>query len=164
MFYSNIQSYESSDNSLCFLVNPLSHSTYALFSIKRRLQIMNTNKICMLVVLSLSFATVVMGTTGLSLVSPVFAGGDHHDHGEKKCKNNDDNNCNDTHKTQKIETKNYCEIENYNKDHSKDNTNENDLTCANDAQNLNDVEQIFGLTDGDLQAQSAQVDSNQSQQ
>jgi hypothetical protein len=24
-----------------------------------------------------------MGTAGLNLVSPVFAGGDHHDHGEK---------------------------------------------------------------------------------
>ena len=89
-----------------------------------------------------------MGTAGLSLVSPVFAGGDHHDHGEKKCKDNGDNNCNDTHKTQKIKAKNDCEIKNYNKDHSKDNTNVNDLTCANDAQNLKDVEQIFGLTDG----------------
>jgi hypothetical protein len=127
---------------------------------------MNTNKIGMLVVLSLSIATVTMGTAGFSLVPPVFAGGDHHDHGHdsKKCKDNGDNNCNDTHKTQKIKAKNDCEIKNYNKDHSKDNTNENDLTCANDAQNLKDVEQIFGLTDGALQAQSAQVDSNQSQQ
>jgi hypothetical protein len=127
---------------------------------------MNTNKIGMLVVLSLSIATVTMGTAGFSLVSPVFAGGDHHDHGHdsKKCKDNGDNNCNDTHKTQKIKAKNDCEIKNYNKDHSKDNTNENDLTCANDAQNLKDVEQIFGLTDGALQAQSSQVDSNQSQQ
>ena len=82
---------------------------------------MNTNKIGMLVVLSLSIATVTMGTAGLSLVSPVFAGGDHHDHGHdsKKCKDNGDNNCNDTHKTQKIKAKNDCEIENYNKDHSK---------------------------------------------
>ena len=120
---------------------------------------MNTNKIGMLVVLSLSLATVVMGTTGLSLVSPVFAGGDHHDHGEKKCKNNDNNNCNDTHKTQKIKAKNDCEIENKNKDHSHDNGNVNDLTCVNVADNLKDVEQIFGLTDG-LQAQGAQADSN----
>jgi hypothetical protein len=127
---------------------------------------MNTNKIGMLVVLSLSIATVTMGTAGLSLVSPVFAGGDHNDHGHdsKKCKDNGDNNCNDTHKTQKIKAKNDCEIENYNKDHSHDNLNVNDLTCANDAQNLKDVEQIFGLTDGALKAQSAQVDSNQSQQ
>ena len=72
---------------------------------------MYTKKIGMLVILSLSIATVAMGTTGLNLVSPVFAGGDHHDHGEKNCKNNDDNNCNDTHKTQKIKAKNECEIE-----------------------------------------------------
>ena len=45
---------------------------------------MNTNKIGMLVVLSLSLATVTMGTAGLSLVSPVFAGGDHHDHGHDR--------------------------------------------------------------------------------
>ena len=95
----------------------------------------------MLVILSLSIATVAMGTTGLSLVTPVFAGGDHHDHGEKKCKNNGDNNCNDTHKTQKIKEKNYCEIENENKDHSHDNENINSLECTNQGQNLNDVEQ-----------------------
>ena len=101
---------------------------------------MYTKKIGMLVILSLSVATVAMGTTGLSLVSPVFAGGDHHDHGEKKCKDNGDNNCNDTHKTQKIKAKNECEIENENKDHSHDNTNVNDLLCVNEASNLKDVE------------------------
>jgi len=92
------------------------------------------------VILSLSIATVVMGTAGLNLVSPVFAGGDHHDDGEKKCKDNGDNNCNDTHKTQKINAKNECEIENENKDHSHDNTNVNELLCSNEAQNLKDVE------------------------
>ena len=102
---------------------------------------MYTKKIGILVILSLSIATVAMGTTGFSLVSPVFAGGDHHDDGEKKCKNNDDNNCNDTHKTQKIHAKNYCEIKNENKDHSHDNVNVNTLTCANEAQNWKDVEQ-----------------------
>ena len=111
---------------------------------------MYAKKIGMLVILSLSIATVAMGTTGLSLVSPVFAGGDHHDHGEKKCKNNDDNNCNDTHKTQKIKAKNDCEIENENKDHSHDNGNVNTLTCANEASNLKDVEQVdVFLPDGD---------------
>lgn len=85
--------------------------------------------------------TVAIGTTGLNLVSPVFAG-DHHDHGEKKCKNNDDNNCNDTHKTQKIKAKNECEIENENKDHSDDNENLYELTSVNEAQNLKDVEQV----------------------
>ena len=90
--------------------------------------------------MSLSIATVVIGPAGLSLVSPVFAGGDHHDHGEKKCKDNGNNNCNDTHKTQKIKAKNECEIENENKDHSHDNTNDNDLSCVNEASNLKDVE------------------------
>ena len=94
---------------------------------------MYANKIGMLVVLSLSIATVAMGTAGLNLISPVFAGGDHHDHGEKKCKDNGDNNCNDTHKTQKIKAKNECEIENKNKDHSHDNENKNTLTCSNEA-------------------------------
>jgi hypothetical protein len=101
---------------------------------------MYTKKIGMFVILSLSIATVVMGTAGLNLVSPVFAGGDHHDDGEKKCKDNGDNNCNDTHKTQKINAKNECEIENENKDHSHDNTNVNELLCSNEAQNLKDVE------------------------
>ena len=40
----------------------------------------------MFVILSLLIATVVMGTAGLSFVSPVFAGGDHHDDGGKKCR------------------------------------------------------------------------------
>ena len=125
---------------------------------------MNTNKIGMLVILSLSIATVTMGTAGLSLVSPVFAGGDHHDHGEKKCKDNGDNNCNDTHKTQKIKAKNDCEIENNNKDHSSKNDNANDLFCGNQAQNLKDVVQIFGSPDGGSdRAQSTQADSNQSE-
>jgi hypothetical protein len=109
---------------------------------------MHTKKIGMLVILSLSIATVAMGTTGLSLVSPVFAGGDHHDHGEKKCKDNGDNNCNDTHKTQKIKEKNYCEIENENKDHSHDNENINSLECTNQGQNLKDVEQTDFFVEG----------------
>jgi hypothetical protein len=110
---------------------------------------MYTKKISIFVILSLSIATVVMGTAGLSLVSPVFAGGDHHDHGEKKCKDNGDNNCNDKHKTQKINVKNECEIENTNKDHSHDNGNINSLTCTNQAQNLDDVQQLdIFATDG----------------
>ena len=99
----------------------------------------------MFVILSLSIATVAMGTTGMSLVSPVFAGGDHDG---KKCKDNGDNNCNDTHKTQKIKAKNECEIENENKDHSDDNANANTLDCINDAQNLKDVEQLNVFGDG----------------
>lgn len=122
---------------------------------------MYTKKIGMLVILSLSIATVAMGTTGFSLVSPVYAGGDHHGHGEKKCKDNGDNNCNDTHKTQKIKTKNDCEIKNENKDHSHDNVNVNTLSCSNEAQNLKDVEQtdIFvedGGTDDSTDGSTAQ--------
>jgi hypothetical protein len=109
---------------------------------------MNTNKIGMLVVLSLSIVTVTIGTAGLSPLSPVFAGGDHHDDGGKKCKDNGDNNCNDTNKTQKIKAKNECEIENENKDRSDDNVNANTLDCINDAQNLKDVEQLNVFGDG----------------
>ena len=72
---------------------------------------MNKKKISMFVILSLSIAIVVMGTTGMSLVSPVFAGGDHHDHDGKKCKDNGDDSCNDTHKTQKNKGKNDCKAD-----------------------------------------------------
>ena len=75
--------------------------------------------------------------TATSLVAPVFA------NDGKTCKNNDDNNCNDTHKTQKIKAKNDCSIENTNKDHSSDNENLNELVCVNEAQNLKDVFQEF---------------------
>ena len=100
---------------------------------------MNTTRTGMLVVvLSFSIAAIITGTAGMSLVSPVFAGG-HHDHGDKKCKDNGDNNCNDTHKTQKIEAKNDCEITNDNKDHSSKNDNDNTLECVNEVQNLDGV-------------------------
>lgn len=98
----------------------------------------NTKKMGMFVLLSISIAAVITGTAIMSLAIPAFAGGD-----EKKCKNNDDNNCNDKHKTQKIKAKNECEIENTNKDHSKNNENINELVCVNEAQNLNDVFQEF---------------------
>lgn len=85
------------------------------------------------------FAAMLTGltTAATSLVGPVFA------NDEKTCKNNDDNNCNDTYKTQKIKEKNDCSIENYNKDHSSDNENLNELVCVNEAQNLKDVFQEF---------------------
>src|SRR6476619_7523457 len=108
---------------------------------------MYAKKIGMFVILSLSIATVAMGTAGLSLVSPVFAGGDHHDHGDKKCKDNGDNNCNDTHKIQKIKAKNDCEIKNENKDHSHDNVNGNELHCINEAQQI-DIFAVDNSTDG----------------
>jgi hypothetical protein len=108
---------------------------------------LNTNKIGIFVILSISIAAAISGTTLMNLAAPAFAGGDgHHDDGEKKCKKNGDNNCNDKHKTQKIKAKNECEVENKNKDHSKSNDNLNELDCINDAQNLNDVFQA--LSDG----------------
>ena len=118
---------------------------------------MNTNKMVILAVLTVSIAAVATtGTAGTGLVLPAFAGGehDHHDHGDKKCKNNDDNNCNDKHNTQKIKTKNECEIENTNKDHSKDNENFNGLACVSQNANVRDTllvnSDIFGsaVTDG----------------
>lgn len=116
---------------------------------------MYTMKIGIFVVLSLSIAAIITGTATSSMVSPVFAGGHHnHDHGDKKCKDNGDNNCNDKHSTQKIKTKNDCEIENNNKDHSKDNENVNGLACVSQNANVKDSlfvnSDVFGnqITDG----------------
>ena len=105
----------------------------------------------MFVVLSAGMLTALTATT-MSLAVPAFAGGDdHHDNGaKKKCKDNGDNNCNDKHKTQKIEAKNKCETENENKDHSKKNDNFNELACVNIDANLNDVFAQIGSTDGNV--------------
>ena len=119
---------------------------------------MYTRNVLIFVVLSAAMLT-AFTTAATSLPAPVYA------NDEKKCKNNDDNNCNDVHKTQKIKTKNECEIENTNKDHSSDNTNDNELICVNEAQNLKDVvqESIFGDGEGDAEATAdeATVDENQ---
>jgi hypothetical protein len=118
---------------------------------------MKTKKIGMFVILAIAIATAISGTTFMSLAAPAFAGGDDHgDHGGKKCKNNDDNNCNDKHKTQKIKAKNECEIENENKDHSKDNVNINGLDCSNLADNTSDSVFETILADGTDGAQPAQ--------
>lgn len=106
--------------------------------------------------LSLSLAALISGTAAAGMVTPAFAGGSHHhhDHGDAKCKKNDDNNCNETHNTQKINSKNKCEIENQNKDHSKDNENINGLACVSQNANVRDSllvnSDIFGnaLSDG----------------
>jgi hypothetical protein len=95
----------------------------------------------MFVVLSTGMLTALTATT-MSLAIPVYAGE------EKHCEDNEDNNCNDTRKTQKIKEKNECEIENYNKDESEDNDNLNELVCINEASNLKDVLQLFGGGDG----------------
>ena len=93
-------------------------------------------------ILTIGIIASILGTTSLSLTTPAFATGD-----EKKCKDNGNNNCNDTHKTQTIKARNECDIENTNKDDSSHNDNENKITCVNEAQNLKDVDQIFGVTD-----------------
>jgi hypothetical protein len=100
---------------------------------------MKAKQIGIFVILAIGVAGAIFGTAASSLASPAFASGD-----EKKCKDNGDNNCNDKHKTQKIDVKNECKIENYNKDHSSHNDNANELVCVNEAQNLKDVVQIFG--------------------
>jgi hypothetical protein len=97
---------------------------------------MYTKNMLLFVALSAAMLT-GLTTAATSLVAPVFA------NDGKTCKNNDDNNCNDTHKTQKIKAKNDCSIENTNKDHSSDNENLNELVCVNEAQNLKDVFQEF---------------------
>ena len=100
----------------------------------------------MFVILSLSIATAVVGTTGSNIVSPVFAGGDHD---EKKCKNNEDNNCNDTEKNQKLSAKDECDNENTIKDHSDKNDQGNVLICSTDAVNLKNSELINSTIFGD---------------
>jgi hypothetical protein len=111
---------------------------------------MDTKKIGIFAILSLSIVAVLTGTTGMSLLSPVFAGGDHHHHDGKKCKKNEDNNCNDTENNQKLTPKEECDNENTIKDHSKKNDNGNVLVCSTDAVNLKDSvllnSTIFGDT------------------
>jgi hypothetical protein len=93
-------------------------------------QMKYTRSLLLVVTLSVAMLT---GLSATSLAIPVFA------IDEKECEDNRDNNCNDTHKTQKIRAKNDCSVENYNKDHSKHNENLNELVCVNEAQNLKDV-------------------------
>ena len=111
---------------------------------------MDTKKIGIFAILSLSIVTVITGTTGMSLLSPVFAGGDHHHHDGKKCKKNEENNCNNTENNQKLLPKEQCDNENTIKDHSDKNDNGNVLICTTDAVNLKDSvllnSTIFGDT------------------
>jgi hypothetical protein len=53
-----------------------------------------------------------------------------------KCKNNGDNNCNNTNIVQKITINNNCNIINENKDHSDHNQNVNQLSCTNQYANI----------------------------
>jgi hypothetical protein len=92
------------------------------------------NRLNLVVMLVLS-AALLTSLGGYAI--PVFAhGDDHHDHDDgKKCKHNDDNNCNSAHIDQDVNAKSYCEIENENKDDSYNNLNENTLGCENWAEN-----------------------------
>jgi hypothetical protein len=110
---------------------------------------MDTKRIGIFAILSLSIVAVLTGITGMSLLSPVFAGGDHHDHDGKKCKKNDDNNCNDSENSQKLSAKDECDNENTIKDHSHKNDQGNVLVCSTDAVNLKNSELINSTIFGD---------------
>ena len=99
-------------------------------------------------ILSFSIATVIMGTAGMNLVSPAFAGGDHHDRDGKKCKDNGDDSCNETHKTQKINSK--VECNNESKIHGDDNTAALAANCEQSFANLKEVEQTNSTAIGDV--------------
>jgi hypothetical protein len=92
---------------------------------------LGTKNILMFVILAAGMLTGLTATT-MYMAAPAF--GD-----KKKCDDNDNNNCNDTHKTQKIDEKNKCKVENENEDHSSHNLNEVELACVNIGANLNKV-------------------------
>jgi hypothetical protein len=76
-------------------------------------------------------ASIVM-TLGI-LTIPAFA---------DKCDKNEDRNCNNSEKDQKLSATNDCNIKNHNHDKSHDNTNLNTddgLSCISDLANENDV-------------------------
>ena len=76
-------------------------------------------------------ASIVM-TLGI-LTIPAFA---------DKCDKNEDRNCNNSEKDQKLSATNDCNIKNHNHDKSHDNTNLNTddgLSCISDLANKNDV-------------------------
>jgi hypothetical protein len=96
---------------------------------------MKSKETGMFFILAISIATAITGTATMSLATPAFAN-DGHD--GQKCKKNEDNNCNHDEFEQKAKGKNYCEIENENKDHSDDNENLNGLECINSLANVDD--------------------------
>ena len=84
-------------------------------------------------------ASIVM-TLGI-LTIPAFA---------DKCDKNEDRNCNNSEKDQKLSATNDCNIKNHNHDKSHDNTNLNTddgLSCISDLANKNDVSS--GLLESD---------------
>ena len=85
-------------------------------------------------------AASIMMTLGI-LTIPAFA---------DKCDKNEDRNCNNSEKDQKLSATNDCNIKNHNHDKSHDNTNLNTddgLSCISDLGNENDVSS--GLLESD---------------
>ena len=84
-------------------------------------------------------ASIIM-TLGIMTI-PAFA---------DKCDKNEDRNCNNSEKDQKLSAKNDCNIKNHNHHKSHDNTNLNTddgLSCISDLANKNDVSS--GLLESD---------------
>ena len=84
-------------------------------------------------------ASIIM-TLGI-LTIPAFA---------DKCDKNEDRNCNNSEKDQKLSATNDCNIKNHNHDKSHDNANlntEDGLSCISDLANENDVSS--GLLESD---------------
>jgi flagellar basal body L-ring protein FlgH len=98
---------------------------------------LKTKNVLMFVVLSAGMLTALTATM-MSQAIPAFAD-------KKKCEDNDNNNCNDSHKTQKIDQKNKCETENENNHHSKRNDNSNEQFCENLGVNVKDVFVLLGF-------------------
>jgi hypothetical protein len=85
-------------------------------------------------------AASIMMTLGI-LTIPAFA---------DKCDKNEDRNCNNSEKDQKLSATNDCNIKNHDHDKSHDNTNLNTddgLSCISDLANKNDVSS--GLLESD---------------
>jgi hypothetical protein len=82
------------------------------------------SNIAIFVILAAGLLTTTMGVFS---VPSVFA---------DKCKNNEDNNCNETEVSQKIWNDNECKLENLSNDHSNENFDDNLLSCVNSVTNL----------------------------
>jgi hypothetical protein len=85
------------------------------------------NKIDLSIFAGLLASLTIVGIVTTSV--PVFAD-------TVKCKDNGDNNCNNTVIVQKITINNNCNIINDNKDHSSHNVNVNQLQCSNQYANI----------------------------
>ncbi|HZO10933.1 MAG TPA: hypothetical protein VFB48_02335 [Nitrososphaeraceae archaeon] len=139
MFHSYIQTERRTEDSVPFLTFVLTQSTYTLFSIIFRQQMLNTKYVLMFVVLSAGLLT-ALTATGMSQTQTAFAHEYKKKEKERICEDNNNNNCNDV--KQKLYQENYCKIknENSNERHSDKNDNhistgDQELNCWNYAQN-----------------------------